>query len=101
MDRGEVLHKISTLPGHSGSPILWVQDSKLEKLTIVGIHKGDIITQLNGSLVQINAGKLLTEEVMVELREEAVKMGAEKFLIEVKQCPTDMQMNNKDLILKI
>ena len=38
---------------------------------------------------------------MVELREEAVKMGAEKFLIEVKQCPTDMQMNNKDLILKI
>ena len=38
---------------------------------------------------------------MVELREEAVKMGAEKFLIEVKRNPADMQMNNKNLILKI
>ena len=39
---------------------------------------------LNGHLVELNAGRLLTEELMVILLEESLKMGAERFIIEDK-----------------
>ena len=37
---------------------------------------------LNGHLVELNAGRLLTEELMVILFEESLKMKAERFIIE-------------------
>lgn len=44
MEKGEIIHLISTLQGQSGSPIILIND---EKLSIVGIHKGGIKTKIN------------------------------------------------------
>ena len=53
-----------------------------EKLTIVGIHKAGIETRSNGQKIEGNAGILITEELMVILFEESLKMEAERFIIE-------------------
>ena len=78
---GRIFHYVSTLPGHSGSPILWVEDLEQERLSIVAIHQAGGTKISNGLQIKLNAGKLLTEELIVILMEESLKMGAERFII--------------------
>lgn len=40
----QILHKISTLPGQSGSPLMLIKN---EKRSVVGIHLGGIKTKIN------------------------------------------------------
>ena len=52
--KGKVFHKLSTLLGHSGSPILRIDPSR--GLSVIGIHKG--VEMLGGEAV--NVGRLVT-----------------------------------------
>jgi len=51
-------HKVSTLAGQSGSPIIEISG---EELAIVGIHKGALKYMLEGQEVWINVGRLITK----------------------------------------
>jgi V8-like Glu-specific endopeptidase len=55
-DRREILHKISTEPGHSGAPIILEQEQ--HTLSIIGVHKGGVKDQ------GLNAGGLITAELI-------------------------------------
>ena len=58
--QGQIVHKISTLPGQSGSPIL---DLSKKWPCVIGIHKGGLKLKVNGEAKkkEFNTGKLLSE----------------------------------------
>ena len=63
---GKILHQISTLPGHSGSPIIKIEEDGT--LSIVGIHQG-------GS--KDNYGRLVTPDFIKTVEAAATAIGAE------------------------
>ena len=68
--KGKVFHKLSTLLGHSGSPILRTDQSG--GLSVIGIHKG--VEMLGGEAV--NVGRLVTPELISVLEAGARSMEA-------------------------
>ena len=57
-----------------------------ERLSIVAVHQEGGTKISNGLQIKLNTGKLLTEELIVVLLEESLKMGAERFIIEDKRA---------------
>ena len=57
-----------------------------ERLSIVAVHQAGVTKISNGLQIKLNAGKLLTEELIVVLLEESLKMGGERFIIEDKRA---------------
>ena len=68
MGNAELIHQISTLPGHSGSAVLLT-----DQLKIAAIHKGG----KNGGVA--NAARLVTPDLISSLQKEAERMGAVMF----------------------
>ena len=74
-----LVHRISTLPGQSGAPIV-LEDSR-QNLAIIGIHKGG--RRLEGDLrPSVNAGRIISLDLIAILRKEVDKMQALPFLTE-------------------
>ena len=73
LEKGEIKHKISTLPGQSGAPIILDDQGKFK---IVGIHKGGIKEE------QVNGGRIMTSELIATLEAEVSRMGAVRFLVD-------------------
>ena len=69
-DKGKISHKVSTLGGHSGSPIIKVDQSG--GLSIIGVHKG--VLESNGE--RVNVGRLVTPELISVLEAGARTMEA-------------------------
>jgi V8-like Glu-specific endopeptidase len=46
--KGQIIHSVSTLPGHSGSPIILLADKNEDEICVVGIHTGGITTKIKG-----------------------------------------------------
>ena len=46
-EKGKILYDISTEEGQSGASIINIDAS--ERLSIIGIHKGGVLTEINGS----------------------------------------------------
>ena len=67
---GNIFHKVSTLGGHSGSPILRIDQSG--GLSIIGIHKGG--DRLGAEIA--NVGRLVTPELIGVLEAGARSMEA-------------------------
>jgi len=59
--KGIILHSVSTLPGQSGSAVIEV---KGKDLRIVGVHKGGIKIKVNGNIIELNAGRLITKDML-------------------------------------
>ena len=57
-----------------------------ERISIVAVHQSGGRKISNGLQIKLNAGKLLTEELIAVLLEESLKMGAERFIIEDKRA---------------
>ena len=57
-----------------------------ERISIVAVHQAGGKKISNGLQIKLNAGKLLTEELIAVLLEESLKMGAERFIIEDKRA---------------
>lgn len=72
--RPEIRYRISTFPGQSGAPIV-LKDSG--RFRIVGIHKGAIPNKKD-----LNAGRVITAELVSTLKSEAKRMGARMFLVD-------------------
>ena len=70
-EKGELIHRVSSLKGQSGAPIIKVGQNK--ELSIIGIHKGRIKDCC------ANSGRLLTPELLEILSIAAKFMGAEPF----------------------
>lgn len=70
-NNSEILHTLNTVNGMSGGPILSVGPDG--SITIIGIHKGRITTDKG----TFKCGRLLTDELVQELRREADRMGAD------------------------
>ena len=78
-DRAELIHRVSSLHGQSGSPLIEVGEK--DEPSIIGIHKGGVNTKINGSMCKANSGKLLTPELLEILKTGAKLMGAEPFIM--------------------
>ena len=74
----ELLHKISTLKGQSGCPIVDIDE---DSPSIVGIHKGSAIVTINSQKVTINVGRIITTDLIETLEREAKKKGACMFRV--------------------
>ena len=57
-EKVEIIHRLSTLPGQSGAPLICIDQDN--KLSIVGIHVGAVRTKKEGVKVEANVGRLLT-----------------------------------------
>ena len=67
---GKIKYNISTLNGQSGAPIICTDEQKNHY--IVGIHKG-------GILYKHNVGRLITPNLIEELKKQAIKLNAQPF----------------------
>ena len=65
-DQSELVHRISTLGGHSGSAVILTDQHK-----IAAIHKG--------GKAKANIATLVTPQLIASLQKEAERMGAELF----------------------
>jgi V8-like Glu-specific endopeptidase len=74
----EIFHKMTTLPGQSGCPIIEIGPKR--SLTIVGIHKGGRNAEIQGQKVKVNIGRLITSQLIATL-EQKVKGKAQMFKI--------------------
>ena len=77
-EKGELIHRVSSLKGQSGAPIIKVEQNK--ELSIIGIHKGGINVKIGHSKTTANSGRLLTPELLEILSIGAKLMGAEPFI---------------------
>ena len=68
--KGKIFHKLSTIGGHSGSPILRIEQNG--GLSVIGIHKG--AEMLGGE--EVNVGRLITPELISVLEAGARAMEA-------------------------
>lgn len=74
--KAQIVHSVSTLPGHSGSPIVLLADKYGEEISVVGIHTGGITTKIKGKEMKVNAGHYLKYSTLRKLKVEAKEMGA-------------------------
>ena len=77
-NRGIIVYDIPTLKGQGGAPIISVVGTKLK---IIGIVKGSIKEEKNGTIASKNMGRLLTKGLLEQLEGETKKLGAEMFTI--------------------
>jgi hypothetical protein len=85
-EKGQIVHKISTVKGQSGSPILLTDSSG--KTTIIGIHKGGVQKKINDKKVLINVGRLVTQGLLDKLSRIARKLKALPFRKPEESSPT-------------
>ncbi len=72
----QMLHTVSTLPGHSGSPIILIdQNNKHFKYRVVGIHKGTITFQDKENR-KYNVGRIISFDLIEQLKQKAIDFGA-------------------------
>lgn len=72
--QGELIHRLSTVRGMSGAPII-CEDST-GKMTIVGIHVGAMVSRVDGIKKRVNVGRLMTSELIDTLKKAAVNLNA-------------------------
>jgi V8-like Glu-specific endopeptidase len=74
-------HEISALPGQSGSPIIEIGADR--SFSIVGIHKGAADAVIKGVKGEktINVGRIITQDLINTLKQEATNHGAYPFQV--------------------
>jgi hypothetical protein len=96
-DQGELIHRLSTVRGMSGAPII-CQDPT-GKMSVVGIHVGAMVSRVDGVKRRVNVGRLVTSELVDTLRKAVIALGAEMFQVSSEE--KEMPANDSTIAQKI